>query len=460
MAVEAQSFDEIRRAVDTAIIKRWGPDESGVDQPSAKPWPWLSDLGPTTAIVQLEGKTYAVPYTLTEDGDVTLGEMSEVDSAWVKPDGSPVLLHAIDVQLGDGEEAEPDKDDGLIWKELIRPGAWFKMDSGHKVEVTEDIIAEAFRAFEAGLPQYLSVPTDRHYPERGGDVPPESNRGFVRKMKLLDGGRAFGGFEFTKEDVRASVLDGSIADCSVYIQRNVTHPGTGETFGWAFRHVLLTNNPLVQGLEGWQAALAASGEDATMVLHYHKSREGVMTEKKKEGTGVGAQVEQGADAIMLTGDAKSAYNDILALGLSADEIKALAAERDAVSAKAAELRAKARDMEVSRVVKAMEGVEDHPAVVQLEGYRHYPVVIEAVKKALADAPQALALSADDEGQTGIDTVILDVANAIPAEGRVRVAQQPAGDKNPAIQAKASGDGQDAKEVTDEQLDDLDKQIYG
>jgi hypothetical protein len=78
----------------------------------------------------------------------------------------------------------------------------------------------------------------------------------------------------------------------------------------------------------------------------------------------------------------------------------------------------------------MEATETHPGVTRIEGYRHWPVVIAAVEKALREHPKALALAANDDGQTGLDAVVLEVANAIPQEARMALAAQPASSKAP------------------------------
>jgi citrate lyase beta subunit len=88
-------------------------------------------------------------------------------------------------------------------------------------------------------------------------------------------------------------------------------------------------------------------------------------------------------------------------------------------------REKARGLEITRIVRALEGVETHDAVTQVENTRHWPVVIAALEAALRDQPATLALSADDDGATPLDGALLAVVNAIPAEGRMVIeAQQP------------------------------------
>lgn len=368
------------------------------------------------------------------------------NGAWVKREAEKAAsaLYAFDSILADGTPAQQ-QGDGLLWKEVIKPGAWFKMDTGAKIEVTPDIINETYRAFSAGLPRYISVPADSHHSDKRGAVPAELNRGFVKDLKIIDGA-LFGGFKLTDPQISAAVQEGSIADCSVYLQPEVVHPSTGEKFKWVLRHVLLTNNPLVQDLRAF-GDLPADGDDANVtVFHYRQaapehigSKEETMPEEKNEEKAL-----SGADEILLTGDAAREYAVLAGLGLTADEIKTLAAQRDAIAAQAEALRTKAREMEVIHIVKALEGADEHRDVVQVSGYRHYPVIVSAVEKALREAPEVLALDADDNGVSPLDAAVLRVVNALPAEARIKATDEPAADKRAPVAA--------SNEVTDAQLD--------
>lgn len=159
------------------------------------------------------------------------------------------------------------------------------------------------------------------------------------------------------------------------------------------------------------------------------------------------QVLTGADEIVLSGDAAREYGELSALGLSAADIKSLAAQKEAIETQTATLRDKAREMEVIHIVRALEGKDEHDGVTQIEGFRHYPVVITAVEKALREVPQAMALDADENGITPIDAAILDVVNAIPEEARIKLDAN----DNP-VDKKPKGKQPDADEVTDEQVD--------
>jgi len=349
-----------------------------------------------------------------------------------------VFLHRFAVRLGDGDEAEDDKDDGLIWKELIHPGEWFKSDTGRKVQVTAEIIKGVFAAWKAGLPKLISVPSDSHHNQSDGIVPVESNRGFVEKLKLI-GDKLFGGFKLTDPEVSYGVQVGNIADCSVYLQPEIIHYETGEKFPWSLRHVLLTNDPLAQGL-GPFGAIPANRDDRGVIVQSYRQVSEEVNEMSKQDT----EQPQG---LTLSAEDAATFEELKGLGLSATEIKALVAERDAV-------RQKARGLEITQIVRALEGSEQHDDVTQVDDTRHWPVVCAAVEKALSEQPQALAMSADDDGKTGLDAVVLAVVNALPAEARMALQAQPIGDKKPDDPSLAPEDG----EPTDDQIDELDSRL--
>lgn len=335
----------------------------------------------------------------------------------------PRTLMAFSSKLQSGEEAEPDEDDGLVWKEIIHPGQWYKMNSGRVVEVTADIIRAAHDAFRAGLPKFVSVPAGSYHPD---SVAAEENRGFVHKLKLV-GDRLFGGFKFTNPDTKQAVEEGSIADCSVYLEPEVTHPETGEQFPWALTHVLLTNNPLVQDLEPFGAPIPASASGNVRIDLYVQTEEEV------------PMSDQENTDITLSAEDQSLLDNAKELGLTADDIRAMVAERERV-------KEKTRDLEVTGIVRALEAQDEHELVVQVDGTRHWPVVVAAVEKALLEQPHALGMSAKD-GRTDLDEVVLDVVNAIPADARMKVGGQPRGSKDPEDPTLEAG-GEDTLDVKD------------
>jgi len=334
-------------------------------------------------------------------------------------DGAPVSLHAFSVRLGPVLDAM-ETDDGLVWKEIIHPGQWFKGDSGNLVEITAKMIRSAFKAWKAGLPRHISVPADYHHDDTAGLVPVEHNRGFVEKLKMI-GDKLFAGFRFTDPEIAFGVEHGNIADCSVYLQPDVIHPTTGEKFDWILQHVLLTNDPLVQDLSPFGAVPASSTDGRFVVQSYHPVQE--VPTMPNDTQSQRTEQPPAPAPVTLSAEDLTLYGQYRGLGLSVGDIQKMVAER-------AKVCQKARDLEITRVVRAMEATEAHPGVVRIEGYRHWPVVIAAVEKALREHPAALALAANDDGQTGLDAIVLAVANAIPQEGRMALAVQPASSKAP------------------------------
>ncbi len=361
-------------------------------------------------------------------------------------DTSP--LYAFWLALGDGADAES-PDDGLLWKEILHPGKWFKTDSGRAIEVTPEMIGEVYRAFNDGYPRYVSVPADHHWTMTRGIVPPEANRGFLKKLRKL-GDRLFAGFAFTKPETEAGVRDGSIADVSVYLQPSVHHNGTGKRYEWALRHVLLTNNPLASDLAQWGDIPADDADDGGRLVfnHVQKATEDHMAEEN--------------EGITLTGEAADEYESLREAGYTTAQLLELAERMQDLEGvglsvgdlieKAQGLRQKARDLELAQIAHALEGADEHPSVTQIEGYRHYPVVVEAVTKALDEGASGLAMAADEDGCLPVDGLILSIVNAIPETGRVPVA---ASEQRGRKDEKATPSVSDTDaEVTDEQVDEF------
>jgi hypothetical protein len=371
---------------------------------------------------------------------------SQNDDPAAEPD--PVVLHAFAVHLVPGEEAaageDADEGQGLIWKEIIHPGKWFKTDTGRPLEITSDIIKAAFKAWKAGLPKYISVPADSHHGPTDGIVPPQANRGFIEKLKLVKG-RLFAGFRFTDPEVARGVQLGNIADVSVFLRPNVTHPETGKQFPWTLQHVLLTNDPLVQDLAPFGVG-ANSAEGEIVVQSYTRESESEIENEEVTEMPEETRQEEVPEGLTLSAAEAEAFGQFQGLGLSAADVQALVAERESV-------RQKARDLEITRIVRALEGSEEHEAVTQVEGTRHWPVVCAAVEKALQKQPEVLALAADDEGQTGLDAVVLEIVNALPADGRMALQVQPTGSKDP-----SDPQADDTQEPTDEQIKGLADQL--
>ena len=431
-ALALTSFGEIQDIVNKELTRMYTGETPGDMEPVRC---WIFSIGPERVVFNRQNGPLMVADYIIVDGEALIDNVREVTSRQVftiKGTGEEIALsgeqnviYAFTSTLRDGAEAE-EADDGLVWKEIIHPGQWFKTGSGKEIEVTNDIINEAVRAFNAGMPRYVSIPSNHHHLRTGGIVPVEENRGFVRKIKKI-GARVFGGMDIKNADTLRGINDGSIADCSVYIQPGAFHNSTGEKFNWIFRHVLLTNDPLVNDLSGFGAAIPASGSDAE-VYHFHQMEVTM------------------PDEITMSSEQAAILEKLEALDLSAEDVVALAGQREAIAAQAAELRAQKRDLEIACIVNAMQGKGAHPLVTPVEGVAHYPVVASAVEAALKGLPEALALDADSDGATPVDAVVMGIVNAIPVEGRIALNAQPNAPQAP-LSAKKS-----TQDLSDEEFD--------
>lgn len=424
----SRSFYDVQRLVDKAVCDQYKTGDA---------WPWIIDIGPNAIIVEIDGQKYSMAYSISEEDVVTLGDREQVDQEWVHEDGAPVMLHAFSVDLSG--ESEPEAD-GLIWKELIHPGSWYKYD-GSEVEITAEMIGAVFTAWEDGLPKFISVPADDHHDWTQGQVPVESNRGFVKELKLVDEA-LYGGFDLTDPAIDFGVLVGNVADVSVALNPNVTHPESGEVYPWVLQHVLLTNDPLVQDLAPFgDVPIGASRGDAYMLVRYNL-KEGNMKGRKQDPV-----TPVAPEPIDLSTEEKDLITMSRELNVDAGEIRAMVGER-------ANVLARARSLEITSLVRALEGVGDHENVTQIEGHRHFPVVCAAVESALTDESQALALTAGGDGRTPLDAIVMAVVNAIPEEGRMPTASlqdPPRGDPDP---ERDDPTLQKTEEPSDEQIDEL------
>lgn len=403
--LELESFDTTRSLVAAALHEIY-PDTNQDGRYMS-----IFDIGPNKVVFHYDGKMYSGSYIVVDDtamiDDIAETTMVKVVPSFERKDTGEMFalessepFYAFSSKLSDAKQG----DDGLMWKDVLHAGQWFKTNSGRKIQVTEDIIKEAYAAFQAGMPRYVSIPADHHHIETAGVVPVEHNRGFVRDLKLANG-HMYAGMDITNAETKRGVEDGSIADCSVYIQPGAFHNSTGQKFDWVLRHVLLTNDPLVNDLSSF-GAIPASGSDATETIFLMPTQEAKMPE---------AQEPQFSDEEI------AAMNQLKALNLSADDLTSLADLRErekAIAAQSAELRGQKRSLNIECIVNAMQNKGEHPGVTQIENTAHYPVVAMAVSKILSGLPEALALDAEEDGTTPVDAVVLALVNAIPEGGRV------------------------------------------
>lgn len=324
----------------------------------------------------------------------------------------------------------------LIWKEIVAVSKTFRPLTGDELEIDQEFIDELFDSFEAEVLENIAITAGDHCEESDGIVPADKTVGFVRKLKKV-GGRLWAGLEILKDDIKEA-LGQTIKDVSIFAWSDFHDRRDGKKWPWVLVHLLLTNYPQLVGLSpfGEEPVGASAGEPRlTGKRDYFYLREVVMPNQTN-------QVESmaGVDVQEL-----AAFRS---LGLSVAEIQAIQAERVAT-------RRKARDLEISTIIAALEGRGTHDGVVVCDGAaRHYPVVVHAVEQALrADGGEAMSLDISSEGQSPIDEIVLSIVNAIPLEGRMVETQLPVTQPQETPSPPTS-----SSVPTDEQIADLDERI--
>jgi len=117
-------------------------------------------------------------------------------------------------------------------------------------------------------------------------------------------------------------------------------------------------------------------------------------------------------------------------GLSADDVLALVDKKDQldklsleIAEREAAVAEQQREQEITEIRLALEGKGEHEAVTSYAGRAHYPVVVDAVDKALRKLPMSGTLRLEDDGEVpDLRALVLSVANAIPEEGRFSLEQ--------------------------------------
>lgn len=168
------------------------------------------------------------------------------------------------------------EEEGLIWKDILRTGAWKGTPTKDGVlkrslrivrdglsDAGEGVLSlsEVLKNFDEGAVQYVTVPLSDDIEDHKNIA--RLNTGFVRKLKLVDqNGMSVlrAGFDFTEPDVKDKVLRGTIPDVSAGIPFGVTRRSDNRTFGAVLDHVCLTRKPFVSDLGPFGIA-AADGED-------------------------------------------------------------------------------------------------------------------------------------------------------------------------------------------------------
>jgi hypothetical protein len=172
-------------------------------------------------------------------------------------------------------------------------------------------------------------------------------------------------------------------------------------------HLLLTNYPQLPDLASFgenPASMAASLDGAEYMTFVEVSE---MSEGN-EGT-------REAAALELSEEDREGMAELKALKAEGLTLQCLL-EREA------KVRSQGRNLEVQSIVAALEGKGQREDVVQVDGSRHYPAVVRAVKWVLRD--ERLAIEIGQEGKCETDQVVVAVVNALPKEARMVLDQAP------------------------------------
>jgi len=417
-------------------------------------WPWLVDVYVDFVIVALGARYYRVPYTIDDQNVVAFGDLEEVTKRWepvseltalgADVGGSPRVF---EMCLRDPVGLPADvatADDGLIWKEIFRVGTTYRPVSGEPLDVGQAMIDGMVEAFDAGVLNHVAITDTTHHEESSGIVPAKDTVGFVQKLVNV-GEHQFAGLDVRDEAARTKLDDGLIRDCSVYVWGDFhDRKDPDKVWDWVLVHLLLTNYPQLPDLAGFgvePAAVAASFDG----VQFERYREATMSEDTRNQAPRGEPPLSAEDAALLA---------------QAKALQAQGFALDGALEQQAQMRQKARQLEVDSIVAALEGRTQREDVVIVEDTRHYPAVVQAVEAALRGEGQSAGFDVADDGTSTVDAVVLSIVNALPKEARFSLDAPAQPDRRPAGDAKpepkqhrtTSLSPEQAAQVPDEDID--------
>lgn len=334
---------------------------------------------------------------------------------------------------------------GWIKKPILRTGEWTETPNGGQkpLKVAMVHLQMLKQAFDDGAFERVTVPKTH------ADLPTE-NTGFVKALEIEEHPDMPGEYvlsawiKFTDPDTEKAVRLGNVWNCSVMLEDDVVRPSDSKTFPIALRHVSLTNFPWIDNLPGF-------------------------TQASRDWLTYQLLDEQGADEMELSEEVRDQLTQLAKFsdaGITIEEALELARNREQLVEREGKLQTQLlqlartqRKSHVKEVVLALEGKHSVDGVTVVEEHRHYPAVIEATRKALESLPLSgtMKLSRDGvEQELNLESLVLSIVNAIPAEGRVALEQPvlPQGEPRPMT------DETDEEEVTVEQLESARQEIFG
>ena len=296
---------------------------------------------------------------------------------------------------------------GWIRKPILVTGEWVDPPPGgsEPLILTREHLELIKLAFDEGAFEMVPIPIGHGPFFSESEHVTMNNTGWVRAVEVEqrpDGQHQLvGWFEFTESEIERKIRNGSIWNCSVLVEPNVRRPRDGKVFPMALKHVALTNYPWMSELEGFIPDRIQAERLTTFRLGGTKIMEKSELELKLEEEGLSLE-------------------DVLALARELDQLQALAKE---LAERERRLALERREADIAAIRLALEGRGEHQDVRIYAGTAHYPVVVNAVDRALKALPARDALRLEGGAQApNLDQLILDVVNAVPQEGRFRLEQ--------------------------------------
>lgn len=384
-----------------------------VTDDGASIYPWFVEAYTEYVIARYGGHLYKIPYTLDEKNNVEWGQPEQVKRQYVplslktaKKTHAPDKAFALRLRLRDAplSAAIQTDDDDLIWKEIFQVSTTYRPYDDDPLEIEQWMIDAICNSFGLAFPA-VPITAKDHWDWGGGLVPADETIGLVKRLEK-DGGHLYGGLDIKDDTVREKLDDGLIADCSVYIWLDFNDNRSGEKWECALVHLLLTNYPQLPDLAAWGEKPASLAADIGGVSY--KLYQEVSMSKPTAPPSAAPEPTQG---VTITSEQAALLAQVEAAGLSVDGWQKFQEQQ-------VTLATKLRDAEVKAIVAALQCKQKHAGVVNVEGYAHYPAVVVAVEAALRDRPQALSLTVGDNGETGLDEIVLSIVNALPGEARI------------------------------------------
>lgn len=190
---------------------------------------------------------------------VTSGK-ADLSSSWDDTGMYGEYMELQELYLTDGKV---DEADNLIWKTVLRTGAWryrpgpsqkpipkpLTVVSGKSTDHRSVIgMQDIIESFDKNAIEHVTIPLSHNDKV-------DENTGWVRKLKIEEDPDKEGehilraGLEFTESDIKTKVENGSIANTSIGLFYDYIRKDDGHKFDVAMKHIALTNSPWINGMK-------------------------------------------------------------------------------------------------------------------------------------------------------------------------------------------------------------------